>query len=136
MCKWNLRLGQGRIGIRCKTKTPTISPIAQAVDKPLKIPKVPKTQDKVMTVPNFTMTPKDSIGYTGNSSTVLWLTERQYRIELVQIPIYQDPGYEAPPKGEKLSIPKFQENYWYINPKLTMDFKDNSPFQEGIVSDT
>ena len=35
-------LGQGRTGLRCKIKTPIISPIAKTVDKPLKIPKVPK----------------------------------------------------------------------------------------------
>ena len=40
------RLGQGRAGIRCKTKTPAISPIAQAIEKPLKILKYLKHKTK------------------------------------------------------------------------------------------
>ena len=50
-------------------KTPTFNPIVQVVEKPLKIPKGPKLQDKVMTLPNFTMPSKDSIESKGNSGT-------------------------------------------------------------------
>ena len=37
------RLGQERTGLRHKLKTPITSPIVQTVEKPLKIPKGPKT---------------------------------------------------------------------------------------------
>ena len=47
------RLGHGRAGLRCKIKTQISKHIAQIVDKPLKIPIIPKTQDKVITIPNF-----------------------------------------------------------------------------------
>ena len=62
------RLGQGRAGLRCKIKSPTISPLMQAVDKSSKIPEVSKIQDNVMTIPNFTMPP---VGSKGKSSTYM-----------------------------------------------------------------
>ena len=47
------RLGQGRARLRCKIKTQISRPIAQMVEKLMQIPDIPKTQDKVMTIPNF-----------------------------------------------------------------------------------
>ena len=37
------RLGQGGAGLRCKMKSPITNPIAQTIEKPLKIPQAPKT---------------------------------------------------------------------------------------------
>ena len=46
------RLGQGRIGLRCKK--PQISqPIAQSVKQPVKVPEICRTQNIVTTIPNF-----------------------------------------------------------------------------------
>ena len=47
------RLGQGRVGIRCKIKTQISKPTAQMVEKPLQIHNIPKIQDKAMAIPNF-----------------------------------------------------------------------------------
>ena len=54
------RLGQGRAGLRCKINAQITGFIVQTVEKPLKIPKVPKVQDKVTTIPNFAMPPVQS----------------------------------------------------------------------------
>ena len=54
----------------------------------------------------------------------------------MEIPIHPDPVYKPPPKPEKLPIPKIPRNILDINPELKMDFEDNSPFQEGIISET
>ena len=53
-----------------------------------------------------------------------------------EIPIYPDPVYTPPPKPEKLPIPEIPRNLLDINPELTIDFEDNSLFQEGIISET
>ena len=46
----------------------------QAVEKPLKIPEVPETQDKVMTICNSAMPPMDCIGSKSISSTTITIT--------------------------------------------------------------
>ena len=46
------RLRQGGAGPRHKIKTQISKPVAQMIEKPLQIPVIPKTQDKVMTIPN------------------------------------------------------------------------------------
>ena len=54
----------------------------------------------------------------------------------VEIPIYPDPGYEPPPKLVKTAIPEIHGSLSDIGPKLNTDFDDNSPFQEGVISET
>ena len=52
-----------------------------------------------------------------------------------KIPIYPDPVYRCPSKPEKLPIPEIPRKLLDINPELAMDFEDNSPFQECIISE-
>ena len=49
-----------------------------------------------------------------------------------EIPFYSHPGYRPPPKPVKVSIPKIPGSM-DINPELNTDFKENSPFQEGVI---
>ena len=125
------RLGQERAGRRCKIKTQSSKPIVQAVEKPLKNPKVPKTQDKVTSVPNFTMPPMHSKGILCTN-----MIDRKMIQDIArEIPIYPDPVYRSPHKPEKLPVPESLRNLWDINSELTINFEDNSPFQEGIISE-
>ena len=52
-----------------------------------------------------------------------------------KIPFYPDPVYRPPPKPIKMPIPKIPRNISDIDPELNTDFKDNSPYQEGVISD-
>ena len=53
-----------------------------------------------------------------------------------EIPIYTDPVYRPPPKQGKTAVPKIPGNLADINPELNTDFKENSPYQEGVISET
>ena len=51
------------------------------------------------------------------------------------IPFYPDPVYWSPPKPVKIPMPEFPGKM-DIDQELNTDFKDNSPFQEGVISET
>ena len=76
-------------------------------EKPLKIPDIPKPQDKVMTIPNFTILPVQS---KGDSSTKV-INRKTIQDVPQEIPIYTDPVYRPPPKPVKTPVPKFLETY-------------------------
>ena len=53
------RIGQGRVGLR-RQKSHINQPIAQSIEHSQKIPKMPKIENEVVNMPNFT-TPVQSI---------------------------------------------------------------------------
>ena len=50
------------------------------------------------------------------------------------IPFYPDPIYRFPPKPVKIPMPDIPRNR-DINPEVNIDFKENSPLQEGVISE-
>ena len=53
-----------------------------------------------------------------------------------KFPIYPDPIYRPPPKPIKTPIPKNPGSLSDIDQEPNMDFDDNFPFQEGVISET
>ena len=57
------------------------------------------------------------------------------------VPFHPGPTYRPPPKSIRSNIPKIQESSQSspstenINPDINLDFEENSPFQEGIISE-
>ena len=57
------------------------------------------------------------------------------------VPFLPGPTYRPPPKPIRSNAPRSQENSQSslsvenINPDINLDFEENSPFQEGIISD-
>ena len=51
------------------------------------------------------------------------------------IPSYPDLAYWPTPKPVKIPMPELPGNM-DINPELNTDFEENSPFQEGVISET
>ena len=52
-----------------------------------------------------------------------------------EIPIYTDPTYRPPPKPVKLPIPKVPRSLLDFDSENNTHFEENSPFQEGVISD-
>ena len=52
-----------------------------------------------------------------------------------EIPFYPDPTYRSPPKPVRIPMWERPENI-DISPELDMNFEENSPFQEGVISKT
>ena len=57
---------------------------------------------------------------------------------LPDVPFHPDPFLRAPVKPIKQNMTWDQnsQNVQNINPNINFDFKENSPFQEGVMSET
>ena len=96
------------------------------------MPTTPKIQDKVVSIPNYAIPhikSKDDLG----SRIVEGKAIQDVKME---IPIYPDPVYRPPPKPMKTPIPEIPGSLSDIDPELNTDFEENSPFQEGVISET
>ena len=51
------------------------------------------------------------------------------------IPFYPDPTYRPPPKIVRIPMSEVSENI-NVNQEPNIDFKENSPFQEGVILET
>ena len=51
------------------------------------------------------------------------------------IPFYPDPNYRPPPKPIRIPMSEGPEKI-DISPEINTDFEGNSPFQEGMISET
>ena len=88
--------------------------------------KLPKAQDKVIPIPNYTIPQMKSRGDASSRKTIQDVSR--------EIPLYPDPLYQPPPKPVKTSIPKIPGKLSDIVPGLNTNFEENSPFQEGVIS--
>ena len=58
------------------------------------------------------------------------------------VPFHPGPTYRPPPKPIRSNVPRSQESSQSspsvenINPDINLDFEENSPFQEGVISET
>ena len=91
-----------------------------------------KIYDKILTVPDYTI-PNTRSRLDSSSRMVNRKTIQDVSRE---IPIYPDPTYRLPPNPLKMPIPKIPRSLSDIDPEINMDFKDNSPYQEGMISET
>ena len=123
------RIGQGRAGSRWKK--PLINQlIAQSVENSQKIPELPKIHMEVISKPNFA-TPVQSISNPSNEAINRKMMQKRSK----GIPFYPDPVYQPPPKPIKIPMPEFSGKI-DINQELNTNFEENSPFQEGVLSET
>ena len=107
------------------------TPIAQVMEKsPSKIlvPRTPKIQDIITPIPNY------AIPSRGDTSTKV-IDRKTIQDVSKEIPIYLDPVYRLPPKPVKTPILKIPRSLLDTDPELNTNFEDNSPFQEGIISE-
>ena len=64
------------------------------------------------------------------------------RTLILDVPFHLSPTYRPPPKPIRSNMPKSQESSpsspsaESINPDINLDFEENSPFQEGVISET
>ena len=85
---------------------------------------------KVINQPDFA-TPVQSI----NNSSAEVINRKPIQKINKDIPFYPDPTYRPPPKPVRIPTSESPENI-DISPELNIDFEENSPFQEGVISET
>ena len=101
--------------------------ITQTSELSKKIPKVSKIDMVITNQADFT-SPVQSI--TNSNAEV---THKRSMIK--DIPFYPDPTYKPPPKPVRTPTPESSESR-DINPEINIDIKENSPFQEGVITET
>ena len=58
------------------------------------------------------------------------------------VPCHPNPTYSPPFKPVRSNVPRSQESSQSsssvenVNPDINLDFEENSPFQEGVISET
>ena len=104
-------------------------PIAQAMEKQQKVlmPRTPKVQNNIVLIPNYA----NPYIYSKDDSMVERNTIQDISRE---IPIYSDPVHRPPPKQVKTPLHKIPRSLFDIDPELNMDFEENCPFQEDVIS--
>ena len=97
----------------------------------MKIPYIPKTQDKITTIPNFAFPP---LQLKIDSSTRM-IDKKLIQDVVREISIYPDLVYRPPPIPVKTAVPEIPGSLSNIDPELGPDFEDISPVQEVIISE-
>ena len=80
-------------------------------------------------MPNFA-TPVQSISTLSMETINRKMMQRTSK----DIPFYPDPMYRPPLKSVRIPMSEVSENI-DIDPELNTEFKENSPFQEGVTSE-
>ena len=113
------RIGQGRAGMKRRRLPPINQAIAESAEPSKKTPEASKIEMKVINQPDCT-TPAQSI----NNSSV--------EVIIKDIPFHPDPT-DRPSRPVRIPTSESPEN---IDISLNIAFVENSPFQEGVISET
>ena len=125
--------GQGRTGMRRKRPDPINQPIHHPSDLSQKIPrrmKIETGKTNQVHSRDLTHSINNASGkMTNNNPLILY------------VPFHPGPVYRPPSKPIRHDMPNQQgslssSSIEDINPNINLDFEKNSPFQEGVMSET
>ena len=116
-----LQIGQGRAG--SKRKKP--DPINQAINQPSNLSQEIPGRTKIETR-------KTNSVHTTNSRNDSLVNNNPFMPDVL---FHPDPILQPPTQPTKQNM-KCKQNLQDINPNINFDFEENSPFQEGIISET
>ena len=128
-------IGQGRAGTSRRIPSPIKQTIIQPSDLSQKIPGAAEIETRITNCTNSTA-PAHSVNSANEGMT-------HGRPLPTDVPFYPGPIYRPPPKPIRSFKPESYEasqssnssEITNINPEINLDFKDNSPFQEGVISE-
>ena len=129
-----LHRGQGRAGMRRRRPTRINQTITQPSELLLKIPGVTEIETRITNCANSTA-PAQSLNSDNEGMT-------QRRPLPTDVPFYPGPTYRPPPIPIRSFTPESHEGsqslnsseITNINAGVNLDFEENSPFQEGVIS--
>ena len=126
-------IGEGRAGL--KKKRP--DPINQTINPPSELSQKIPGGTKIETGKTNHANSKDPTHSINNVDEGMTHT----RPSIPDVPFHPGPAYRPPPKPIRSNVPRCQEslqsspNIEDINPDISLNFEENSPFQEGIISE-
>ena len=117
--------GRGRTGMQCKKP----QPVADTLVSTSKSPKIPTIQRCAKDNLDFTV-PEQLIA--NETETI---TRRKIQGKNREQPFHPDPIYRLLPKPPDNLWPESPETNTVTKPKMDIEFEENSPHQEGIISE-
>ena len=126
-------IGQGRAGL--KRKRP--DPINQTINPPSEMPQKIPGKTKIETGKTNQAHSKDPTHAVNNADEEMTHT----RPLIPDVPFHPDLTCRPPPKPVRSNMPRSQESSQSspsvenINPDINLDFEENSPFQEDVISE-
>ena len=127
-------IGQGRAGLKKKRS----DPINQTINPPSELSRKIPGETKVETGKTNQIHSKDPTHTMNNVDEGMTHT----RPLIPYVPFHPGPTYRPPHKPIRSYMPRSQKrsessmSVENINPDINLDFEENSPFQEGIISET
>ena len=119
------KLGRGRAGMQCKHP----QPVADALVSANKSPKIPANQKVTIDSPKFPV-PNQLITHKAET-----ITTRQVQDENRKQPFQPDPYFRPPPRPSDNLQPESPKTNTVTKTNIDVDFEENSPHQEGIISE-
>ena len=129
-----LHIGQGRAGLKKKRS----DPINQTINQPSELSQKIPGKTKIETGKTNLVHSMDLTHNINNVNTGI----THIRPLIPDVPFHPGPTYRPPPKPIISNIPLSQESSQSsssvenINPDINLDFNENIPFQEGVISKT
>ena len=124
-------IGQGRTGLKRKRS----DPINQTINPPSEMSQKIPGEAKIETGKTNHIHSKEQMHIVNNVDEGM----THARPLIPDVPYHPGPTYRSPPKTIRSYMPRSQErtpSVENINPDINLDFEENSPFQEGILSET
>ena len=127
-------MGQGRVGLKRKRS----DPINQTINQPPELSQKIPGKTEIETGKTNQAHSKDPTYIINNADAGMTHTKPL----LPNVPFHPGPTYRPTPKAIRSNVSMSQESSQSsasvenINPDINLDFEDNSPFQEGVVSET
>ena len=129
-----LHMGQDRAGLKRKRS----DSINQTFNPPSELSQKIPGKTKIETGKTNLIYSKDPMHTINNVNEGMTHT----RPLIPDVPFHPGPIYRPPPKPIRLNVPRNQESSQSslsvenINPDINLDFEENSPFQEKVISET
>ena len=130
----NPGIGQGRTGVKRKRS----DPINKTMNPPSELSQKIPGETKIETGKTNQVHSKDPLHSINNADEGMTHT----RPLILDVPFHSGLTYRPPPKPITSNMPRGQESSQSslsvenINPDINLDFEENSPFQEGVISET
>ena len=127
-------IGQGRAGLKRKKS----DPINQTINPPSELSQKIPGETKIETGKTNLIHSKDPMHSAKNADERM----THARPLIPNVPFYPGPPYRPLPKPIRSNMPRSEESWQSlpsvenINPDINLDFEENSPFQEGVISET
>ena len=95
------------------------------------VPDSSQIHDKFIPVPTYiipqTRSRDDSNSRTNNRNMIQNISR--------EFPPYTDPIYRPPPKPTEITLQEILRKLMDLDTDIDMDFKENSPYEKGVISE-